>query len=154
MQTPERDHRGDRGDFSESITTERPHPPLPLLLRLRESGMNSIEQRDPDGFKIPSAIPQDILLIQNLVEGNLPEGSPSSRTDVPSATRAAKTEEDDTDSVTSSSSENLLDEGGDVDMLKGDATVKKERTDKGADSEEEVEAGLLGGGQDGEPMTM
>ena len=121
--------------------------------------MNKIKTRDVDGFEMPSTIPQDILLIHNLVGGDLP-GAPSSsctsttETNDPSATPTAKAEEGDTDSITSSCGEDALDEGGDVNMLKADASVRKGEAEKEADSEEEVEAGLLGGGEDGELMTM
>lgn len=121
--------------------------------------MNTTKPRDVDGFKVPSAIPQDILLIHNLVGGDLPEAPSSSQTSTAEAnelsvTRAAKAEEGDADSITSSSGDDSLDEGGDVNMLKTDASVREEEVDKGAASEEEVEAGLLGGNEDGEPMTM
>ena len=120
--------------------------------------MNPVETRDPDGFKVPSAIPQDLLLIHNLV-GDLPEPSSSSQTTTtetnnPSATCTAKAQEDDTDSITSSANEHSLHEGGDVDMLKADISLREVEVDKGADSEEEVEAGLLVGNKVGEPMTM
>jgi hypothetical protein len=133
------------------ISTEYP---LLLLCRLRESGMNATKTKGIDGFKVPSVIPQDILLIQDLVGGDLPEASSSSQTNVLLATRTAKAEEEDANSITSSSGENLLDEGGDVDMLRAGASALKEEVDKGGDSEEEVEAGLLGKGDEGEPMTM
>lgn len=121
--------------------------------------MNAIKTRDSGGFKIPSAIPQDKLLIHNLVGGDPPEPSSSSRastagTNDPSAACAAKTEEGDMDSITSSCGEDSLDEGGDADMLKTDASVREKGVDQGADSEEEVEAGLLDGDEGGEPMTM
>lgn len=121
--------------------------------------MNTIGTGDVDGFKVPSAIPQDILLIHNLVGGDLANPSSNSQTSTAqtndsSETRAVTAEEGDTDSITSSCSEDSLDEGGDVNMLKTDTYVREEKVDKGADSEEEVEAGLLGVDEGGGPMTM
>ena len=121
--------------------------------------MNSIKTGNADEFEVPSTIPQDLLLIHDLVAENLPQASSSSQTqatetnDLPIA-RIAEPEEGDTDSIASSSSEDSLDNEGDVDMLKADTPAKKEEVDKGADSEEEVEAGLLGGHEGGDPMTM
>ena len=151
--------KSDRVDFWVFISTKRPHPTSPPLHRLRKLGMNITKTGEDDGFKVPSAIPQDILLIHNLVGGDLTGASSSSQistaeTNDPSVTHAAKTEKGDADSITSSAGEDSLDEGGDVDMLKTDPPERKEEVDKGADSEEEVEAGLLGGGECGEPMTM
>jgi H/ACA ribonucleoprotein complex non-core subunit NAF1 len=121
--------------------------------------MDSIRAGDADGFKIPSTIPQDLLLIHDLVGGDLPQASPSSHTQAAdtndsSVTRTSNSEERDTDSIASSSCEDSSDEEGDVDMLKADVIMKEEEAGKGADSEEEVEAGLLGGGEGGDPMTM
>lgn len=145
-------------DFRASIPAERP-PPFPLLRHLRKFGMNTIKTSESDGFKVPTTIPQDLLLIHDLVGGDLPQASSTSQNraaesgDSP-GTRTAKSEEDDTDSIASSSGEDSLDDEGDVDMLKAAAPVKTEEVDKGAESEEEVEAGLLGGSKGGDPMTM
>jgi len=112
----------------------------------------------PGGFKVPSTIPQDLLLIHDLVGADLSQTPPSSQsqaagTDDQSVTHTAKPEEGDTDSIASSSSGDSLDEEGDVDMLKAAAPAKEE-VDKGAESEEEVEAGLLHADEGGDPMTM
>ena len=120
--------------------------------------MNTIMTGDSDGFKVPSIIPQDLLLIQDLVGADLSQTSSSSQSQAAetgdsSVTNAAKPEEGDTDSIASSSSGDSLDEEGDVDMLKATAPVKEE-VDKGAESEEEVEAGLLHADVGGDPMTM
>lgn len=121
--------------------------------------MNTIKTSESDGFKVPTTIPQDLLLIHDLVGGDLPQASSTSQNqavengDSP-VTRTAKSEEDDTDSIASSSGEDSLDDEGDVDMLKAAAPAKIEEVDKGAESEEEVEAGLLGGNKGGDPMTM
>ena len=108
---------------------------------------------------MPSAIPQDLLLIHDLVGGDLSQASSSSQNEVSErsdslTTHTMKPEVDDTDSIASSSGEDSLDEEGDVDMLKVAAPMKVEEVDKGAESEEEVEAGLLCGGEGGDPMTM
>lgn len=121
--------------------------------------MNTTKTGDAGGFKVPSTIPQDLLLIHDLVEGDLRQASSgpqiqATETNGPSVTRTTTSEEGDTDSIASSSSEDSLDQEGDVDMLKADALAKKEEVDKGADSEEEVEAGLLGGDGGGGHMTM
>jgi len=112
---------------------------------------------DPDGFKIPSTIPQDLLLIHDLVGADLSHASSSqsqsAETNNSSVTHTAKPEEGDADSIASSSSGDSLDEQGDVDMLK-DTAPAKEEVDKGAESEEEVEAGLLHADEGGNPMTM
>jgi hypothetical protein len=136
-----------------SISTEHPDRfPFLFLRHLRASGMNTIKTGDADGFKVTSAIPQDILLIHNLVGVDLPETQASTAgTNDPSVTLTAKAEEDDADSITSSAGE---DEAGDIDMLKAEESAKEKEVGKGADSEEEVEAGLLDGDADGEPMTM
>lgn len=120
--------------------------------------MNTIKAGDAGGFKAPPTIPQDLLLIHDLVGGDLPQTSSNSQTQATETndslgTRTAKPKEDDTDSIASSSSEDSLDEEGDVNMLKADAPAKEE-VDKGGDSEEEVEAGLLDGDEGGDPMTM
>lgn len=130
-------------------------PPTSLL---RESGMSTIEMGDPDRFEVPSTIPQDLLLIHSLVGGDLPQVSSGSQnrtaeTNDTSVMGTANHEEDDADSIASSSGEDSLDEEGDVDMLKA-AALLNEKANKGADSEEEVEAGLLDGGEGGDPMTM
>jgi len=115
---------------------------------------------DADGFKVPSTIPQDLLLIHDLVGGDLSQTSPDSQaqaaeTNGSSVTRTSNPEEADTDSIGSSSSEDSSDEEGDVDMSKADVTMKEvEVGSKGAESEEEVEAGLLDGDGGGDPMTM
>ena len=119
--------------------------------------MNTVRAGDTGGFDVPSIIPQDLLLIHDLVGGDLSQESSTSQnkaveTNVPSVTHTTKPKHGDGDSIGSSSSEDSLDEEGDVDMLKASALTKEEKVDKGADSEEEVEAGLLGGG--GDPMTM
>lgn len=151
-----------QADFRASITAEHPHCiytfPFPLLRRLHESGMNSTKEGSADEFKVPSTIPQDLLLIHDLVGEDLPQASPSSRThtagmDHSSVTRAAQSGESDTDSIASSSGEDSLDEAGDVNMLKADVPMEEE-VDKGGDSEEEVEAGLLDKDEGGDPMTM
>ena len=121
--------------------------------------MDVIKAGNPDGCKAPSTIPQDLLLIHDMVGGDLSHVSSSSQNQSaeagdPSVTHTAKLEEDDTDSIASSSSEGSLDEEGDVDMLKAAAPAMAEEVEKGAESEEEVEAGLLGGGGGGDPMTM
>ena len=96
-------------------------------------------------------------MIHDLVGADLPQTSSSSHqaaeTDDSSVTHTAKPEEGDTDSIASSSSGDSLDEEGDVDMLKTSGPVK-EKVDKGAESEEEVEAGLLHANEGGDPMTM
>lgn len=124
--------------------------------------MNTAGTIDQEVFRtlsvVPPAIPQDLLLIHDLVGGDLPEASSSSRTltsegNNSSTARASEAEEDDTDSIASSSSEDSLGEDGDFDM-KTDTPSREGGADKGADSEEEVEAGLLGGGEGGDPMTM
>jgi hypothetical protein len=120
--------------------------------------MDTIKTIDADRFKTPSTIPQDLLLIHDLVGGDL-EASSSSRALTaerhdPLATDTTKAEEDDTDSIASSSGEDSLDDAGDVNMLKRDPPSKEEGAEKGADSEEEVEAGLLDRDEDGDPMTM
>ena len=121
--------------------------------------MNTIKAIDADGFKAPSEIPQDLLLIHDLVGGDLLGASSSSQTltvgrNDPLAPDTAKAEENDTDSIASSSSEDSLDGAGDVNMLKRDAPSRGAEGEKGADSEEEVEAGLLDGNEGGDPMTM
>jgi hypothetical protein len=146
----------DRADF----WALAPISPLPLRRRLRESGMNTIKAIDADGLKVPSAIPQDLLLIHDLVGGDLLGASSSSQTlaaelNDPLGPGTSKAEEDDTDSIASSSGDDSLDDAGDVDMLKRDHPSKAAAEgEKGADSEEEVEAGLLDGGEGGDPMTM
>ena len=120
--------------------------------------MNSTKTGDADGFKVPSTIPQDLLLIHDLVGGDLPQASSNSQTQAAetndsSITHTSNSGEGDTDSIASSSSEDSSDGEGDVDMLKADVTMKEE-VGKGADSEEEVEAGLLNGDEGGDPMTM
>jgi hypothetical protein len=119
--------------------------------------MNTVKAGDAGGFKVPSTFPQDLLLIHDLVGGDIPQESSSSQTQAAETndspvTHTAKPVEGDTDSIGSSSSEDSLDEEGDVDMLRAAAPTKEEEVDKGAASEEEVEAGLLDGG--GDPMTM
>ena len=151
--------RHDRTDFRASVVTEHPHLPTPLLRHLRESRMNSAEKGDIGGFKVPSIIPQDLLLIHDLVGGDLSQASSSSPTQAAGANDAsiahtAKSEEEDADSIGSSSSDGSLDERGDVDMSVADVPMKEEGVDKGADSEEEVEAGLLNRDDGGDPMTM
>ena len=119
--------------------------------------MNSIKTGDVDGFKVPSTIPQDLLLIHDLVGGVLPQASSrthAAETGVSLVARTSNSGEGDTDSIGSSSSEDSPDEEGDVNMSKADVIMKEEEVGKGADSEEEVEAGLLGGGGGGDPMTM
>ena len=122
--------------------------------------MNSVKTGDAaDGFKVPSTIPQDLLLIHDLVDGHLPQASPSSQTqnpetNVPLVTRTAKSDEGDADSIASSSSDDSSNEEGDVDMSEADVPMKEGKADKSADSEEEVEAGLLAGDENGDPMTM
>ena len=121
--------------------------------------MDTIKAGYSGEFKVPSAIPQDLLLIHDLVGGDLSQASSSSQNEVSErsdslATHTMKPEDDDTDSIASSSGEDSLDEEGDVDMLKVAAPTKVEEVDKGAESEEEVEAGLLGGSKGGDPMTM
>lgn len=121
--------------------------------------MSSAEKGGASGFKVPSIIPQDLLLIHDLVGGDLSQASSSSQTqaagrnDLPTA-HTTKSEEEDADSIGSSSSEDSLDERGDVDMSMTDVPMKGEGVDKGADSEEEVEAGLLSRDGGGDPMTM
>jgi len=121
--------------------------------------MSATKTGDPGGFKVPSTIPQDLLLIHDLVGGDLHQVSSGPQTQAAgtndsSVTVTTKSEEGDTDSIASSSSEDSLDEEGDVDMLKPVVPGKEEEANKGADSEEEVEAGLLGGDGGGPPMTM
>ncbi|KAF9650286.1 NAF1-domain-containing protein [Thelephora ganbajun] len=111
--------------------------------------MSEIGTGDADGFKVLSLIPQDLLLIHDLVGGELPQASSSSRnqaakTNNLSVASTAESGEGDMDSIASSSSEGSLEEEGDVDMLKADVPLKEE-VDSGANSEEEVEAGLLDG---------
>lgn len=120
--------------------------------------MNSSKEGDADGFKVPSTIPQDLLLIHDLVGKDLPHVPSSSQahaaeTNDSSVNDASMSEEGDTDSIASTSSEDSLDEAGDVDMLKAGVPTKEE-VDKGGDSEEEVEAGLLDKDEGGDPMTM
>ena len=120
--------------------------------------MNPVNAGDPDGFKVPSTIPQDLLLIHDLVGADLPQTSPISQnqaieTDDSSVTHTTKPGEGDADSIASSSSGDSLDEEGDVDMLRA-AVPAKEEVDKGAQSEEEVEAGLFHADEGGNPMTM
>ena len=120
--------------------------------------MNTIMAGDPGGFKVPSTISQDLLLIHDLVGADLPQTSSSSQnqvaeTDDSQGKHTAKPGEGDTDSIASSSSGDSLDEEGDVDMLKASVPAK-EGVDKGAESEEEVEAGLLHADEGGNPMTM
>ena len=120
--------------------------------------MNSIEEGDADGFKVPSTIPQDLLLIHDLVGKDLPQLPSSSQAHAAEANdssvnNAAMSKEGDTDSIASTSSEGSLDEAGDVDMLKADVPMKEE-DDEGGESEEEVEAGLLDKNEGGDPMTM
>ena len=121
--------------------------------------MNSFKTGDADGFKVPSTIPQDLLLIHDLVGGDLPQASPNSQTQAAetsdsSVTCTSNSKEGDRDSIASSSGEDSSDEEGDVGMSKADVIMKEEEGDKGTDSEEEVEAGLLGGDEGGDPMTM
>jgi len=120
--------------------------------------MDTTKAGNPDGFKVPLIIPQDLLLIHDLVGADLPQllSSPQNQaaeTNDSSVTHTAKLEEGDTDSIASSSSGDSLDEEGDVDMLK-EVAPAKEGVDKGAESEEEVEAGLLHADEGGNPMTM
>ena len=92
-------------------------------------------------------------MIHDLVGGDLgPRVSTSSQTETHGlpVTRTTDGEEDETDSIASSSSE---EEAGDVDMLIHATHLKGEGANEGADSEEEVEAGLLDGDVDGDPMT-
>ena len=149
---------GKRSSRFSGVYSRRTPTPLFLLLRhLRESGMNSIKTGDIDGFKVPSTIPQDLLLIHDLVGGVLPQASSrthAAETGVSLVARTSNSGEGDTDSIGSSSSEDSSDEEGDVNMSKADVIMKEEEVGKGADSEEEVEAGLLGGGGSGDPMTM
>lgn len=150
----------DRAYFRASILAEHLLSlPLSPLRHSRKSGMNVIKTGDAGGFKVPSAIPQDLLLIQNLVGATLPHTSSSSQTQPAgtndsSANHTMKSGEGDTDSIASSSSEDSSDEEGDVDMLKAEAPTKGDTVDKGAESEEEVEAGLLNADEGGDPMTM
>lgn len=124
--------------------------------------MNTAGTIDQGVFKAPSAvplaIPQDLLLIHDLVGGDLPEASSSSRALASEGhnsptTRTSEAEEGDAGSIASSSGEDSLSEDGDIDM-KTDIPSREGEADKGGDSEEEVEAGLLGGDEGGDPMTM
>lgn len=152
----------DRADFRASIPAESPHLPLSHpASSVREFRMGSTMTGDADMFKVPSTIPQDLLLIHDLVGGDLSQTSPDSQaqaaeTNGSSVTRTSNSEEGDTDSIASSSSEDSSDEEGDVDMSKADVIMKEVEVGKGAESEEEVEAGLLDGdgGGGGDPMTM
>ena len=119
--------------------------------------MDAIMTGDPGGFKVPPTIPQDLLLIHDLVGADISQTSSSqnqaAETNNSPTTATAKPEEGDTDSIASSSSGDSLDEEGDVDMLKAAAPAKEE-VDKEAESEEEVEAGLLHADEGGDHMTM
>ena len=119
--------------------------------------METIKTGGPDGFKVPSTIPQDLLLIHDMVGADLPHTSSSSQNQAAETNSSSETgttkPEDDADSIASSSSGDSLDEEGDVDMLKVGVPAKEE-VGKGAESEEEVEAGLLHATEGGDPMTM
>ena len=121
--------------------------------------MDTTKTSDAEEFRAPSTVPQDLLLIHDLVWGDLPEAPlvPHTLAAEPgdsSATHNSNPEGSDTDSIASSSSKDPSEMEGDVDMLRTDAPSTEEEVNKGAHSEEEVEAGLLDGGGDCDPMTM